>query len=51
MNLPDRIDGLSREMKNRIAKECGKAPFIDLNGKKGKNADTEEDLVLLPEGI
>ena len=42
MRLPDRIDGLSRELSSRLAKACGGAPFLDF----GK---TKTEVVLMPE--
>ena len=47
LGLPDRVDGLSKEMQTRLAKDCGKAPFIDYTANTEKVDD--EDLVLLPE--
>ena len=42
MRLPDRINGLSRELSLRLAKACGGAPFLDFS--KAKN-----EVVLMPE--
>ncbi len=47
LGLPDRVDGLSKEMQTRLAKDCGKAPFIDYASNIAK-VDNEA-LVLLPE--
>lgn len=45
LGLPDRVEGLSREMQTRIAKDCGRAPFISYQ----KVNIEEEDIILLPE--
>lgn len=48
LGLPDRIDGISRDMQTRIAKDCGKAPFVSYTETKSKKTE-DEDIVLLPE--
>ena len=48
MGLADRVDGLSREMQNRLGKACGKAAFVQIGTTKQADMD---DLVLLPEVV
>lgn len=46
LGLADRIDGVSKTVLERIAKACGKAPFISYGAEKA--AEEEEEIVLLP---
>lgn len=43
MNIPGRTEGLSREMKFRLAKACGQAPFIKIGVPK------KDPIFLMPE--
>jgi hypothetical protein len=48
LGLSDRVDGLPKEIRKRLAETCGQAPFIKMSGKPGPV--DKGDLVLLPEG-